>query len=88
MSTNGWSLVYVKWRDAHGSGGSWEPMENAVASSVIAQTVGWLTDQNETDINLVQTVAINKDDEDAYYNRLDIPKGMIVEMKEIPGFKL
>jgi hypothetical protein len=61
-------------------------MEAAVAGRVTAYTVGWLADQTDTDLMLIQTAAINADDEDALFNRMDIPKGMILEMKVIEGF--
>ena len=80
--------MYAKWADAHGSGGEWEPMENAVACRIVAQTVGWMSDQSDTEVVLVQTIAVNDDDEDAHFNRLTIPKGMIIEMHEIPGHGL
>jgi len=80
--------MYVKWADAHGTGGVWDAMENAVPSRIVAQTVGWMTGQSKTEVTLIQTAAINKDDEDAYFNSLTIPKGMILEMHEIPGHEL
>ena len=78
--------MYVKWQGAHGSGGVWEPFSDAVASSIVASTVGWLTDQDEMNVNLVQTIATNDGDDDAFFNRLNIPKRMILEMHEIKGF--
>ena len=75
--------VYVKWADAHGSGGAWEPVENASAGRVYVHAVGLLWEQSETDISLVQNLAVNKDDEDAFYNRMDIPLGMVLEMRTI-----
>lgn len=83
-----YKLLFVKWADAHGEGGMWQPLEFAEASRVFAYTVGWLTDETEDDINLVQTLAINEGDDSAFYNRIDIPKGMIVEMRELPGFEI
>ena len=76
-------IVYVKWADAHGSGGEWEPIENAGACRLYAHVVGFLWDENAEDVSLVQNLAINKDDEDAFYNRLNIPRGMIVEMQTL-----
>lgn len=76
-------IVYVKWADAHGSGGEWEPIGNAVAERLCVHVVGFLWDENGNDVSLIQNLAINKDDEDSFYNRIDIPRGMIVEMRTI-----
>lgn len=66
----------------------WQPLEEAEASRVIVQTVGWMTDQNEYNINVVQTLAVNEGDDSEFYNRLCIPKGMIIEMREIQGYEI
>jgi len=75
-------LMYIKWADAHGEGGGWMDESDIDCGRVLPETVGWMFEQTETEICLVQTYRAD-DCEVSWFNRLTIPKGMIVEMREI-----
>ena len=81
-------LAYIKWADAHGSGGQWEALEDGECEYIVIRTVGWVTEETDEAINLIQSIARNPGDDDGFYNRLSVPKGMILEMKTIEGFEV
>ena len=81
-------LCYVKWADANGNGGVWEPIPEGEAVHLICHTVGWVSEETDEAVCLLQTVAVNPDDDDACFNRLSIPKGMILEQKELFGYEV
>ena len=63
-------------------------MSEAAAGKVICNTVGWLVDETAEAVAVVQSLAINDDDDDAFYNYITIPKGIILERVELePPFK-
>jgi hypothetical protein len=77
-------LVAIRWVDAYGDGGKWQDLSDATAGKVICKTVGWVVDESQEAIAVVQSLAINEDDDDAFHNYITIPKGIILEKIELP----
>ena len=75
-------LIRIKWLDAFGYGGEWQDECEVRAGVVTVYTAGWLVEQDEHGITLAQSWA-DDDGVKAYFNYMNVPKGMILEMQEV-----
>ncbi len=75
-------MVLVEWRDAYGSGGSWQDITDVEAANVECTSIGIVQDETEDTICLVQTYGRSVGDE-GVYNYFCIPKPMILNIAEL-----
>jgi phage-related protein len=75
-------LLYVKWLDAQSHGDGWEDINDVKAEAPVAYTVGWLVDETDKAMALVQTISTDEDGTEII-NRQVLPKGMILEKREL-----
>lgn len=71
-------LIWIQWADAYGSGGAWENAADVRAEVLICETVGFLLDEDDKVVCVAQTIH-----EDGIYNSFCIPKGMIIDRRDI-----
>jgi hypothetical protein len=75
-------LMYVKWADAYADGGTWTDPADIHTTHLEVESVGWLWAQNAKAVTLVQSVC-DDDGNVEILNYQTVPKGMILEMREI-----
>jgi len=72
-------LVYVQWLDAINDDGDWVSKKHVEKlPPVKCETVGWVIDEDDSYITLVQTIS-----EEQMAGRFTILKGMITNRKEL-----